>query len=570
MKTNHLITCICACVIISGIFLTGCKSYIEEDIGSPVNSEFEKAKTIITQMGFDTEGMVPYEDAYIVEGDILISKTEIEEFDANQTKHTYYGNSRKVTNTGLVMNDRMMIEVAADDNLPSSWNNALTEAIAKWNSIPDFGIFFIKKPYPGIQHIKVSPWTGLIEETGENNLKFSIAELPSGGKPGKNIYINLNFKPITFDNSQKLMQMVHALGHAIGFGHTVSKNGEVSWSVEPDAPSGEINIPGTETSSDFSVMFKSNLTWGWDSRFFSQGDLTAAKIMYPYTPPPVIPDNVHTDIIGKTLHYVNQSANFSLLIPNGGYAVEVTGWEAKSSTGKNIPIYKDILPLSAYARFSEKGYYTITATGNIKLGVTSQPFNVSLQVKVINERPTFSTASTTVVAGTGDYHMLATHYLGVDNVDYEWDIPSGLNYDYDGASMRVNITYPNPGVYTIGCRAKDGNVYSEWAYITITAKSASQLTVNKVSVFPVNVSGRDVTFNIETQYPVASTINITFDINAALYDDNQMDTRNVFFNATQQSVSVTYKMASDVMEASVSNIRIEPGNDDTYQYVGEY
>jgi hypothetical protein len=246
-----------------------------EDVDKSENEGFELIELVETNevvrkllaMGFKHEAIQDISSHYLVEGDILFSK-DIEDYKVPK-------NAQYRTNY-LVDDQYVVIKVGVDPSIPFSgvddWRSEIYQALQDWSNIIDCKIFFVSyNDNPDIL-IRASNVTDNLP----NNV-IAAAGFPFlNGKPYSEIIINLNFSNNkTVSTGSKRYNMVHELGHCIGFRHTNWQiRGESSGSV------GAVWVPGTPTGSDASSVMNAgtaNNTWNG----FSPYDMSAVKYLYP-------------------------------------------------------------------------------------------------------------------------------------------------------------------------------------------------------------------------------------------------------------------------------------------------
>ncbi|CAA9298728.1 MAG: hypothetical protein AVDCRST_MAG89-300, partial [uncultured Gemmatimonadetes bacterium] len=236
----------------------------------------------VAGMGFDIAGIVDHGDYFLVEGDILLKKSDLPPVSSqrdrlrpsfqyhttNRVDHGYYQ---------IVYVDYSQIE-----SQNAAWAAAIDQAMAAWNQIPGSSVHLTKwtpDPYYGPQ---VTIAFGSCPNTA-----IACATFPSSsGEPGSTIIIA---HP---GESEKLRTVAHELGHTLGLRHTDWNNrtcynqaqGYLYTCGEARDPLGAVHIPNTPTSTfngpasdPASVMNSTGQVWNG----FSFYDRVAVRYLFP-------------------------------------------------------------------------------------------------------------------------------------------------------------------------------------------------------------------------------------------------------------------------------------------------
>ncbi|GGF17401.1 M57 family metalloprotease [Flavobacterium limi] len=220
----------------------------------------------LIDMGFNIKDIKEYNSFFLLEDDILFLK---------DNKHSLTGKSNQVYSNSLVtMANVNNITIRIDTSIPTSgtdnWRTAIASAINDWNNIIDCRVNFT---------ITTNTTADILIGSDGNilpNNNPAAAFLPSNGKPGSQIAINLDAaNNRVFSEQEKEHIIKHELGHTIGFYHTdgPSKGEQTAlFNWIQNTPSGY----GTDQDPN-SVMNS-----GWPYSFiFSSYDLFAARFLYP-------------------------------------------------------------------------------------------------------------------------------------------------------------------------------------------------------------------------------------------------------------------------------------------------
>ncbi|CAL2108469.1 hypothetical protein T190115A13A_80044 [Tenacibaculum sp. 190524A02b] len=148
------------------------------------------------------------------------------------------------------------------------WEDAIFKAVKEWNKVPNTSLRFKQVFNSKAADVVVLSDRGTLPKDA-----FAAALAPQSGRAGKHILVNTKYtnstgKPV--NESQRVYNMVHELGHAIGLKHT-------NWKElrEPAA----IHIQGTASVDSKSVMNGGTPELEWKG--FSEYDMKAVQILYP-------------------------------------------------------------------------------------------------------------------------------------------------------------------------------------------------------------------------------------------------------------------------------------------------
>ncbi|WP_269235296.1 M57 family metalloprotease [Flavobacterium flavigenum] len=298
----------------------------------------------LLDLGFNLKNIEEYEDFFLVENDILFNKNEKKSETVSKTAQVH-------ANSLVFMENVNNITVRIDSSIPASgndnWRTAIATAISDWNNIIDCRINFT---------ITTNSTADILIGSDGNilpNNNPAAAFLPSNGKPGSQIAINLDAANNTvFSEKEKEHIIKHELGHTIGFYHTDGPSkGEQTTSFNwiQYTPSGY----GTNQDPN-SVM---NAGWPY-SFILSSYDIFSAKYLYPDS------------------YFINELISFPLentTIYNSG-SFETT-WRPSFIPEANVKIEIFVEGLLVKTSIEKNDGHTIISaygSGNYKIKISSQ------------------------------------------------------------------------------------------------------------------------------------------------------------------------------------------------------
>lgn len=245
--------------------LTACTQLLEETVQPPIQSKYDRDVYTISQMGYDISDIYRIDSSYVVEKHILITQRHIRDFERiPQTRQGLTnGNTLSEENREVYLNY-------------TGWqyNNAYTEAANYWNTKSKCGVQF---HVTGIENeLRISE-----ESMDDESILMLVSPPTASGELGGEIIFNTDckYKPDP-NSSQAMYMMLHAMGHAIGFGHTFVNNGD---NIKEDF--GKYPIDGIEhlRPDSKSIMAEESDPLGWSG--FSENDIKAFKAVYPLDEP---------------------------------------------------------------------------------------------------------------------------------------------------------------------------------------------------------------------------------------------------------------------------------------------
>jgi len=285
--------------------------------GPDLNDKPLDLRAAVEAMGFRGDMIQDFGGFVLVEGDIYFSKAQLRT--AKRPSSNNPGGPRfQYRTTNLVGSPKIQqIVVSLAGVTGTVWETPARDALAQWNAIS--GSY--------VKMVEGSPADISIATTCTSSNVAAYASFPSGGNPGATVYANSCFG-YSIGYSERLRNMVHELGHTIGFRHTnYTQMGETA------GTDGAIQISGTPVSGgdNASVMNGGTALNTWAG--FSSYDVTATSALYPLPAPSVTVSNVSgvpevswSALVGATSYDVVYNINLRQTI--GGH---VYVWNSNSS-----------------------------------------------------------------------------------------------------------------------------------------------------------------------------------------------------------------------------------------------
>jgi hypothetical protein len=256
------------------LLLTACHVEVNPD---PAKSFQDGSQVLqyIKDLGFAEKDIVEHDDYYEVEGDIMFSKNG----NPNARVPNNGRTGQAYVTSGLVGYSEIVdVTVTVHSSIPSSgvddWRTEVEQAVNDWNSIGNTRVNLVYTTNATADILVRDDAVG--DPLGNNTI--AQAEFPSSGAAGFQIRINLDFlSNMTVSTGQKRYNMVHELGHCIGFRHT-------NWTqFSPDNTIPANHLPGTPCLDANSVMNSGTALNSWAG--FSDYDVVGCQVLYPIDRP---------------------------------------------------------------------------------------------------------------------------------------------------------------------------------------------------------------------------------------------------------------------------------------------
>ena len=276
-----------------------------------INSETKTAQQLqqeadiylIGQMGYDTSAVSVTERGYVVEGDILLRHEYLAELKTIEPTRQTQDVSRNVVSA-----EKRTINIVTSGVL--DYYDAIQEAIDYWNQKAQCAITFATS---GAGEIVISAEYN--SDNDDTSLMF-VTPPDFSGNPGS-VIINMSctYRPGT-GTTQARDMILHAIGHAIGFGHTAC--------AADSNPEG-FPIPGLNSIDEKSIMTKETNPLRWSG--FSENDIKAFKAVYPLDEPEPEPEP-EVDFSDRSMEW----------IADDGFAIAMGGPYAYGSVNIDVRV----------------------------------------------------------------------------------------------------------------------------------------------------------------------------------------------------------------------------------------
>lgn len=244
-----------ALLLLAVVFTSCQKSSHTDDTVDPSTLSLDE-KSLVVAAGFNGNWAHKTADGkYMIEGDILLSKSELQEMvGATPTNNIIVANEEHYRTFNLVTvpaSGFRTITVRLTGSFPAQYSTGLDQAIARYNAISGLRIRFSRVAATSSADITIN-----IAPLGTSGGGCILggAGFPSGGNPYPAFTLSNSPCAVSFfSTANKVDEVIaHELGHCIGFRHTDYMNrsscgqnvneGQVTTGV------GAVHIPGTPTT----------------------------------------------------------------------------------------------------------------------------------------------------------------------------------------------------------------------------------------------------------------------------------------------------------------------------------
>ena len=291
-------------LILSAVACTG-EQVINSETKTAQQLQQEADIYLIGQMGYDTSAVSVTERGYVVEGDILLRHEYLAELKTIEPTRQTQDVSRDVVSA-----EKRTINIVTSGVL--DYYDAIQEAIDYWNQKAQCAITFATS---GAGEIVISAEYN--SDNDDTSLMF-VTPPDFSGNPGS-VIINMSctYRPGT-GTTQARDMILHAIGHAIGFGHTAC--------AADSNPEG-FPIPGLNSIDEKSIMTKETNPLRWSG--FSENDIKAFKAVYPLDEPEPEPEpEPEVDFSDRSMEW----------IADDGFAIAMGGPYAYGSVNIDVRV----------------------------------------------------------------------------------------------------------------------------------------------------------------------------------------------------------------------------------------
>ena len=255
------------------------------NLSSGISAPGDDVAAAVHKLGFSTVGMIDRGDVVIVEGDVILEKAglvslserAVRSVDPTQGLRPNRPRLQWVVDTLVarsnVSNIRVDLSGLASDQ---TWVSAVRAAMNDWNSVPGTVVYFVESAPADLSFT----FADLRDPNHPELTVVAQAQFPTGtpGRVGSQIKVN-SYGP-SLSPLQKEFNMVHEMGHTIGFRHTNWQGYDCGANhyTERATDGGAHQVSGTPQTDASSVMNACTGDHSWSG--FSGYDEIAVSNLY--------------------------------------------------------------------------------------------------------------------------------------------------------------------------------------------------------------------------------------------------------------------------------------------------
>ena len=408
------------------IMLISCNSdelLINQDGNRAIETMIQSDLEGLVSMGFDTLDYHKIGDFYVVEGDIMIHKDNVQRKVVTRQFHT----------TNTVTSGQYITIGVNNYNLLPAWANTLSV------------VAYIYSQYTGLAVKFVGVNTNadiVVSKQSMGDYTCAMGEFPgTNGKPGKNIYINSTF----FQNidsflstDEKVFLLMHEMGHNLGLRHS-----DCMVNGQGNGEYGRIQISGPPYNDLNSFMKSASCGYSWTS--MPEYDELTLSTLFPEVEHAIHFYNTYLPDDHFLVSIEGHKLDRSIFPVNNTYAFR--GWRNDPSLNSifdyNTPIYTD---RTLYPAWETKGSL-ISKLASSYNGHVADSFTLS--------SPAVVTLTVTITRGLNTWEELINDgdtYADIVGFDYTEQI--NIVDHVSISSTQTEFTYTksivlNPGTYYI-------------------------------------------------------------------------------------------------------------------------
>lgn len=246
---------------------------VQEQPNLTANLSDEVQQKII-KLGFSPDGAFAHEDGYIVEGDIFLTKQDLEGATLDNASNLIIADEEQYRTFNLVTGTpRNIVVTTSGSNITAALSTAINNAIARYNA-ENLGLTFTRGGSSGGGNINIR-----VVNTGQY---IASAGFPSGGNPYPEIKYAKTYN--NYSNGFMTTVIAHEMGHCIGFRHTDYMNRSYSCGSggnegQETTGVGAVLIPGTPSGPDAASWMLACLS-ATTNRPFNANDKVALAYLY--------------------------------------------------------------------------------------------------------------------------------------------------------------------------------------------------------------------------------------------------------------------------------------------------